>query len=440
MSLNGRALVLLLAALASCSAPPPLIQPRPGSPAAPPLRETATPLSQTLPQASTIRERAEAVQSDRLIASLAALVGAGSRHALSPLNDLDRGIHAARLALVGEFNRLRAARPDIQVWTQAVPLALGGYQSVTENVVCIIPGTALDAGVVVIGAHYDTLLNLDFFNTRSPAPGANANGSGVAVLLESARIMAAAPHRATLIFIAFTASETGRQGSAAFIKSYLQAQTPPIVPRAMLNLDTLGANRKANGENGPAALRLFSADPNDSRSRQLARGLQLAMRAYPELLAFDMQSAAERTGHSGDHQTFAAAGSAAVSLIEPFEDATRAHSARDTLDAIRPEYLISATQAVLAALSGLADGLEPPAGVVLSKDVQPPTLLWQPVRGAASYILALRQTTSLTFDQYFIVGGSPFGWGGLSRYAIGALATVSPDGIIGPFAPEFALS
>src|SRR5262249_55665683 len=139
----------------------------------------------------------------------------------------------------------------------------------SQNVVAIMQGTDVGAGVILVCAHYDTM-PADFTNGQADAPGANANASGVAAMLEIARIMAAKPHRATLIFAAFTAEETGRQGSLTFVQSYLQAQKSPIDLRAVLNLDMIGNGTPAD-TGAPASIRLFSAESNESASRQLAR-------------------------------------------------------------------------------------------------------------------------------------------------------------------------
>ena len=69
-------------------------------------------------------------------------------------------------------------------------------------------------------------------------PGADDNASGVAVLLEMARVLAGRPQPRSIVFIAFTGEEAGRLGS----KHYLQNATryPPEHLLAMVNLDSVG--------------------------------------------------------------------------------------------------------------------------------------------------------------------------------------------------------
>src|SRR5260221_579562 len=127
-------------------------------------------------------------------------------------------------------------------------------------------------------------------------------------MLEFARILAPHKHRATLIFVAFAAEESGRQGSLAFVQNYLQAQDPPIDVRGMINLDIVGSEVGPNGVVDRRTVRLFSAPPNESVSRQLARRIALIANTYLFDVNVVLQSAEERAGRWGDHQSFSAAG------------------------------------------------------------------------------------------------------------------------------------
>ncbi len=114
-----------------------------------------------------------------------------------------------------------------------------------KNVVGVIPGTNPDyAGEsIVIGAHYDHL-GLGWPDVRGDNkgkihPGADDNASGVAVLLELARVLARNPKpERSLVFVAFTAEEAGRRGSRHYLAS--QETYPADKIAAMLNLDSVG--------------------------------------------------------------------------------------------------------------------------------------------------------------------------------------------------------
>lgn len=100
---------------------------------------------------------------------------------------------------------------------------------------------------VVVGAHYD---HLGFGGQHSLAPeertahvGADDNASGVAALLEIARrLKAAGPHKHNIVFVAFTAEESGLLGSSHLVQNPVQDLVVKDI-RAMLNLDMVGRLR-----------------------------------------------------------------------------------------------------------------------------------------------------------------------------------------------------
>ena len=78
------------------------------------------------------------------------------------------------------------------------------------NVIGRLPGERQRE--IVIGAHIDS---------ASPEiPGANDDGSGVATLIELARVMSLEPHEATIVFVAFCGEESGLVGSKSFVEQY----------------------------------------------------------------------------------------------------------------------------------------------------------------------------------------------------------------------------
>ncbi len=250
--------------------------------------------------------------------------------------------------------------------------------------------------------------------------------------------MAGQPQRATLIFVAFTAEETGRQGSLAFVENYLQAHTPPIALRGMLNLDMLGSMRDANGRTDSRTLRLFSAAPNDSPSRQLARQVALAISTYTDEVLPVLQSSEDRVGRWGDQMSFSAAGYPAVRLIQSLEDHTRQHNGRDSLEAIDLDYLIRTTRAALTAVAVLSGGLAPPAAESLRLTAIPNghQLVWASVPHAAAYVVALRQTASLGYDILLTVNSALLAWDQFMRYEAISIAAVDANGRFGGFLPE----
>ena len=88
-----------------------------------------------------------------------------------------------------------------------------------------------------------------------------------------------------MVFVAFAGEEQGLIGAHAMAKR-LKAQKQEI--EALLNNDIIGTEISGNGTTDNRRVLLFSEEPNDSSSRQIARFVRtIAGRYYPEM-AVDM--------------------------------------------------------------------------------------------------------------------------------------------------------
>ncbi|MEA3317786.1 MAG: M28 family peptidase [Bacteroidota bacterium] len=108
-----------------------------------------------------------------------------------------------------------------------------------KNIIGIIPGTDLKNEVIAITAHYDHLGK----NKKVYFPGADDNGSGISVLLETAKILSKyyqkgiSPRR-TIAFIAFTGEEQNLLGSKYLLENDSIIDVNKIV--ANINIDMVG--------------------------------------------------------------------------------------------------------------------------------------------------------------------------------------------------------
>ena len=129
-----------------------------------------------------------------------------------------------------------------QVWQENV--AELDRSVALKNVIGILPGSdpARVGESLVIGAHYDHLGHGAYGGRKADRgqihPGADDNASGLAVMLELARSLKDKPLPRTLVFAAFTAEETGRLGSAHYVRHPGEFPLDQLI--AMLNLDTVG--------------------------------------------------------------------------------------------------------------------------------------------------------------------------------------------------------
>ena len=382
------------------------------------------------------------VQPDRLLQHVDVLEGMRTRRWNSTKTSTTEGIGAAETYVRDQFKQIAAQsyQNSFVVQTQEFAYSWNNQDTTGTNIIGVMQGTEVGRGVVVIGAHYDSI-TMDYNNSTASAPGADDNASGVAALLEMAQIMSQRRHRATVIFVAFGAEEIQRQGSLAFVKDYIRARNIPVT--AMLNMDIIGSYTGPDGDINDRQIRMYSADPNDSTSRQLARELHaIASRLAPDM-EIDVQPAVDRAGRYSDHMSFSDVGYPAVRFVEALEEVGREHTERDTIDDIQISYLVGATKTILACLTSLADGPAAPQNIQLRENGDGlRTLVWSPVDGASSYVVALRPPGALTYSDMFESTETSVTWKGFVASSYGSLAIASKDanGLIGPFSFEFAIT
>jgi hypothetical protein len=175
------------------------------------------------------------------------------------------------------------------------------------NIVATVPGASRSSQIVVLGAHYDSIIG---------SPGANDNATGVAALLALARRFAHTKPARTLRFVAFVNEEppyfrTDQMGSRIHALSS-RARGDDIV--AMLSLETLGCYSDERGsQRYPSPLlRLvypsrgnFVTFVSDLRSRPLLRDV---VRAFREHARIPSEGGALPSWVSGvgwsDHESF----------------------------------------------------------------------------------------------------------------------------------------
>jgi len=168
-----------------------------------------------------------------------------------------RGIEDAARYIADAFKRAGLAPPGTdKSYFQSFTLSadapavmhtdLGGKE--TRNVVGFIKGhnPALRGEVVIVGAHYDHL-GFGGFGAMDPDSsgkvhnGADDNASGVAGVIEVARLLRDRKPARTVVFIAFSGEELGDLGSAYFVKHPLVEPVDSIY--AYVNMDMIGRLR-----------------------------------------------------------------------------------------------------------------------------------------------------------------------------------------------------
>ncbi len=208
-----------------------------------------------------------------------------------------------------------------QSWTADVGAPLG--KITLKNVVGVLPGTRPDwAGQsVVVGAHYEHLghgwPDVRAADQGKVHAGADDNASGVAVMLELARVLRErGPQERSIVFVAFTAEEAGKLGSQHYVDN--ATRFPPEKIMGMVNLDTVGRL-------GDRELLVIGAGS--------AREWVHIFRGAGFVTGVPVKSVS-RELDSSDQASFAAAGVPAVQLFSgPHQDYHRPGDTADKVDA-----------------------------------------------------------------------------------------------------------
>lgn len=359
----------------------------------------------------------DAVSAERLGATVAALAGFETRHVFSATDRPDRGIGAARQWIFDEFRKMS---PRLQVSFDTYQIAAQGQRLTRDfelrNVMAVLPGKS--ARRIYISGHYDTVARAEAapgFNWAegdNPAPGANDDGSGTALVMELARVFAQSgvEFDATLVFIALAGEEQGLVGAAVHAR---KAAEDNIRIDAVLNNDIIGGGLGGSGLANTRALRVFSEGPEDSPSRQVARYIQRLAARYVPAHEVRLIARHDRFGRGGDHTAFNQYGFAGVRFTETHENYAKQHTVNDTVDGVDPEYLARNARVNVAAAAGLA--LAPPApsstpvaqcrpSLGRGQSGYDATLRWCPSPGAVGYRVVWRDSWSMDWQHEVVVG------------------------------------
>lgn len=284
------------------------------------------------------------VSAQRIEASIRKLVGFGTRNTLSDQQDKNRGVGAAREWIFEQFTEVSKSCGgclvvEKQTFLQQQSNRIPAPTTIT-NVVATLRGEGDPDRVYVVSGHYDSMCNLNSTDTTCDAPGANDDASGVATVLELARVMAKHKFKATLIFLAVAGEEQGLYGSQHFAE---QAKRNNMRVDAMFTNDIVGGATTFKHAPDRQTVRVFAegvpsseteaeakmrrsvGGENDSASRQLGRYIkEMADRYLPQFKVVLIYRR-DRYLRGGDHIPFLEQGYPAVRFTETHEDYTHQH-------------------------------------------------------------------------------------------------------------------
>ncbi|NIS60350.1 MAG: M20/M25/M40 family metallo-hydrolase [Proteobacteria bacterium] len=269
---------------------------------------------------------------------------------------------------------------------------------IMRNVIGVIPGekAELEPQSVVVGAHYDHL-GLGWPDVRGDHrgkihPGADDNASGVAVLIELARVFGKSlrPKR-SVVFVAFTGEEAGREGSKHYVTN--QKRYPSELCIGMVNMDTVGRL----GKNKLLVLGASSA----KEWIHILRGAHFVTGVDVEAVTQELDSS--------DQKSFHEAGIPAVQLFSgPHGDY---HRPTDTVDKIDAEGLLKVASVAKEVVEYLAGREEP-----MTTTVRPSNIVETTPKGERKVGLGTIPDFTFSGDGYRLSGvvpGSPAELAGL---------------------------
>ena len=216
--------------------------------------------------------------------SIRTLAGFGTRHTLSSQDDPKRGIGAARDWIYKELKKSAArsgGRMTVELQSFITPAGprVPAPTKVT-NVVATLRGSQATSAnrMYVVSGHYDSRCT-DVLDATCDAPGANDDASGVAAVLEMARVMATHKFDATIVFMAVAGEEQGLLGSTYYAE---QAKQQGLDIEGMFTNDIVGSSLGQNGVRDPNTVRLFAEGPPSNETA--GRGRDPARRRQRERL------------------------------------------------------------------------------------------------------------------------------------------------------------
>jgi hypothetical protein len=244
-----------------------------------------------------------------------------------------------------------------------------------EDILVRIPGTQNDSGSVLLAAHYDSV---------AAGPGASDDGTGVAVVLEIARILKAAPPaRHPIVLLIDDGEEAGLLGAQAFTEHHRWAKAV----RAAVNIDNRGTSGPSlmfeTGSANRWLMQLYSRNVAHPHSNSLYYAIYKLLPNDTDFTIF------KQAGYQGFNFGY-------------IGDVANYHTPQDDIAHVRAASLQQHGDSALSVLQVLANGdiESPPAGEAVYFDVYGALLLSLPQEvvlptAIVTMILILLTTTLL---------------------------------------------
>ncbi len=374
----------------------------------------------------------DSVSPERIEQDIQKLVSFGTRHTMSETASDTRGIGAARRWIKSEFEKIsEECGGCLEIFMQRTLEKGNSKTRITKdteivNVLAIKRGTSYPNRYVIMSGDIDSRVS-DPLNYTDDSPGANDNASGMAGVIEVARILSKYDFESSILLAGLSGEEQGLYGGKYLAAKAIEEDWDIV---GILNNDMIGNIEGVDGVIDNRTFRIFSEPTNpedtdfqkrmrryyggevDGISRQLARYVYTMTKTYMPEMNPMMIYRLDRFGRGGHHRPFCDVGFAGVRIMEAHENYNRQHQDLrtengmeygDVIAGVNFEYAAKLTAVNAITLASLALAPRAPANVKIGGAVKPSAVLtWDAVdeENLAGYKIYFRETTSPTWDNY----------------------------------------
>jgi len=257
-------------------------------------------------------------------------------------------------------------------------------QDLVYNIIVTKSGTTFPDTYLIVDGHYDT------YN----GPGVNDNGSGTAIVLEVARMMADVETEYSIKFIHFTAEEIGLVGSEYYVENTVIPQDMDI--RLVFNIDEVGG---VAGE--------INNTITCERDEWMPNGNNAASAAFTDTLAnltelYSNLNTYISYAYGSDYVPFMINGYVVTGFYETNES-PYPHSINDSLSNLDSEYIFEITKASLASSMYFAKSVGTSTGLTIDNNNQKNIALY-PVPFDSYFNVENSMNCEVRFELYNIQG------------------------------------
>ena len=377
----------------------------------------------------------DSVSEYRIESDIKKLVSFRTRHTLSDTVSSTTGIGAARRWIKKSFKDISSnCNNCLEVYYQKNYFVKNKRRLIKDvwinNVIAIQRGSVNPNRYIIMSGDIDSRVS-DPNNYTSPSPGANDNASGMAGVIEAARVLSKYKFDNSIIYVGLSGEEQGLYGGAG-LANYAKKNNWEII--GILNNDMIGNIEGVDGVIDNLSFRIFS-EPTpanesevsikrrrfyggevDGNSRQLARYIHNTVRKYMPEMNPMMIYRLDRFGRGGHHRPFNDLGYAGVRIMEAHENYNRQHQDirtengieyGDVISGVNFKYAKKLTAVNAINLASLGWSPEEPKNVKIGGAVKPSTKLkWENPKNSKilGYKIYWRKTTSAYWENSRFVG------------------------------------